>query len=185
MWVWAQNFQESTWTRNTTYKPAVWKSGDYCSPFPRRWDSKCWTKCKSKSWMVGRFESTNQNRETEIPQYLVVQIRIEIWLDLNSTVSCNTNSDWDFVLIWICSWLKSPDHSGFRFAFHWPFQVSIFSETGCKMCVNFCWLNFVRMHSDVNFLQCMLTCSLNFFEQAYQTNLYEEVYVQKVQVNKR
>jgi len=37
-----------------------WRSRQGCggySPFPRRWDSKCPMKRKSKSWMVGRFES--------------------------------------------------------------------------------------------------------------------------------
>ena len=48
------------------------------SPFPRRWDSKWWKKCKSKSWMVGRFWSICQNRENQISRYLTVQIRIEI-----------------------------------------------------------------------------------------------------------
>jgi len=24
--------------------------------------------------------------------------------------------------VWFCSWLKSPNHSGFRFAFRWPFD---------------------------------------------------------------
>jgi len=48
------------------------------SPFPRRWDSKSSTKCKSKWWILRRFWSTSQNRETQISQYLTVQIRIEI-----------------------------------------------------------------------------------------------------------
>ena len=37
---------------------------------------------------------------------------------------CSTNSDWDVGLIWICSWLKSPHHPGFRFAVLSPFRES-------------------------------------------------------------
>ena len=51
------------------------------SPFPRKWDLNCSSECKLKSWMVGRFESTGQNRETQIPRYLAVPIRIEIWVE--------------------------------------------------------------------------------------------------------
>ena len=46
-----------------------------------------------------------------ISQY---KIELRFWLDLNSEVSRGTNSNWDFCLIWICSWPKSAHHSGFR-----------------------------------------------------------------------
>jgi len=52
------------------------------------------------------------------------KVELRFWLDLNSAVSRGTNSNWDFCLIWICSWLKSFHHSGLWFAFRWPFRVS-------------------------------------------------------------
>jgi len=51
-------------------------------------------------------------------------IELRFSLDLNSAVSRVTNSNWDFSLTWIYSWLKSSHYSGFRFAFRWPFRVS-------------------------------------------------------------
>jgi len=77
---------------------------------------------------MGRFSSTSQNRENQISLYLTVQSRIEIWLDLNFEVACGTNSNRDFCLIWICSWLKSPHHSGFRLPFNSAFRVSSSTE---------------------------------------------------------
>ena len=43
------------WTLDTWM--LFWSDVFVCwySPFPKRWDSKWWKKCKSKSWMVGRF----------------------------------------------------------------------------------------------------------------------------------
>jgi len=78
--------------------------------------------------MLGRFQSTSQNRENQISRYLTVQSRIEILMDLNSKVSRGTNSEWDFVWIWTCSWLKSPQHSGFRLPFNLAFRVSSSTE---------------------------------------------------------
>ena len=51
------------------------------------------------------------------------EVELRFWLDLNSEVSCRTNSNWDFGLIWICSWLKSPHYSGFRLPFNSAFRV--------------------------------------------------------------
>jgi len=36
--------------------------------------------------------------------------------------------NWDFCLIWICSWLKYPQHSGFRLPFNSTFRVSSSTE---------------------------------------------------------
>ena len=54
-----------------------------------------------------------------IPLYLAVQIQIVI-----------------FVSFWICRWLKSPHHSGFRFALLSPFRVTSSRHTveGTEMC---------------------------------------------------
>jgi len=52
------------------------------------------------------------------------KVELRFWLDLNSEVSCGTNSKWDICWIWICSWLKSPHHSGFRLPFNSAFRVS-------------------------------------------------------------
>ena len=46
---------------------------------------------------------------------------VQFWL---SEVSYGTNSNCDFFLIWMCSWLKPPHHSGFRVPFNSAFQVS-------------------------------------------------------------
>ena len=56
------------------------------------------------------------------------KVELRFWLDLNSEVSCGTNSNWDFCLIWICSWLKSLHHSGFRLPFNSAFRVSSSTE---------------------------------------------------------
>jgi hypothetical protein len=56
------------------------------------------------------------------------KVKLRFWLDFNSEVSCSTNSGWDFDLIWICSRLKSPHHSGFRLPFNSAFQVSSSTE---------------------------------------------------------
>jgi len=56
------------------------------------------------------------------------KVHLRFWLDLNSELSRGTDSNWDFCLIWIYIWLKSSHHSGFRFAFRWPFRVSSSSE---------------------------------------------------------
>jgi len=56
------------------------------------------------------------------------KVELRLWLDLNSEESRSTNSNWDFCLIWICSWLKSPHHSGFRLPFDSAFRVSSSTE---------------------------------------------------------
>jgi len=56
------------------------------------------------------------------------KVEVRFWLDLNAEVSCGTNSNWDFSLIWICSSLKSPHHSGFRLPFNSAFRVSCSTE---------------------------------------------------------
>ena len=99
------------------------------SPFRGRWDSKWSSKCKSKSWMVGSFQSTSRNRETEIPLYLAVQIQTEFWLNSNSSVSPGTNSN---LMLGLQLIKISP-----------PFRISIcistiissltFHGTGCNM----------------------------------------------------
>ena len=61
------------------------------------------------------------------------KVEVRFWLDLNSEVSRGTNSNWDFCLIWIWSWLKSSHHSGFRFAFLSPFRVSSSRERAVHM----------------------------------------------------
>jgi len=60
-----------------------------------------------------------------ISQY---KVELKFWLDLNSEVSRGTNSKWDFCWIWICSWLKSSHHSGFRLPFNSAFRVSSSTE---------------------------------------------------------
>ena len=67
-------------------------------------------KSKSTKSIFSASHGTNLNWDFDwiwIPLYLAVQIQIMI-----------------FVLSWICGWLKSPHHSGFWFAFRWPFRVS-------------------------------------------------------------
>jgi len=78
--------------------------------------------------MLGRFQSTSQNRENQISRYLTVQVKLRFWLDLNSEVCRGTNSKWNFCWIWICSWLKSPQQSGFRLPFNSAFRVSSSTE---------------------------------------------------------
>ena len=56
------------------------------------------------------------------------KVEWRLWLDLNSEVSGGTNSNWDFGLIWICSWLKSPHNSGFRLPLNSAFRVSSSTE---------------------------------------------------------
>ena len=56
------------------------------------------------------------------------KVELRFRLDLNSEVSRGTNSKWDFCWIWICSWLKSPQHSGFRLPFNSVFRVSSSTE---------------------------------------------------------
>jgi len=56
------------------------------------------------------------------------KFKLRIWLNLNSSVFRDKNSNSNFGLIWICSWLKCPHHSKFRFAFRWPFRVSYSRE---------------------------------------------------------
>jgi len=50
----------------------------------------------------------------------------------------------------VTSWLKSPHHSGFRFAFRWPFRV--FSGTGCTA---YC------MWSDISSISNLNRCSIS------------------------
>ena len=90
-----------------------------------------------------RNAELNGNRNPEWWGYFSQQVKVEkikflgisrykvemgFWLDSNSEVSCGTNSNWDFCLIWICSWLKSPHHSGFRLPFNPAFRVSSSTE---------------------------------------------------------
>ena len=56
------------------------------------------------------------------------KVELRFWWELNSEVSRGTNSDWDFCLIWICSWLKIPQHSGFRLPSNSAFLVSSSTE---------------------------------------------------------
>ena len=56
------------------------------------------------------------------------KFELRFWLNLKSFVSRSSNSNPDFGLIWICSWLKSPQHSGFRFAFRRACRVSFSKE---------------------------------------------------------
>jgi len=78
------------------------------------------------------------------------KVELRFWLDKNSEVSCDTNSNWDFGLIWIWSWLKYPLQSGFHLQFNSTFRVSSFT----KWAVWFC-------NDDVReFLCCLLSeCS--------------------------
>ena len=52
------------------------------------------------------------------------KLKLRFWLNLNTSVSCGTNSNPDFDLFWVCRWLQSPNYSGFRFAFRRAFRVS-------------------------------------------------------------
>jgi len=42
------------------------------------------------------------------------KFKLRIWLNLNSSVFRDKNSNSNFGLIWICSWLKCPHHSNAR-----------------------------------------------------------------------
>ena len=76
------------------------------------------------------------------------KFEMRFWLNLNSSVSRGTNSNPDIGLIWICSWLKFPHHSGFRFAFRRAFRVSSSRE----------WA--VRYHTRL----AVCTCCTSFAE---------------------
>jgi len=58
------------------------------------------------------------------------KVELRFWLDLNSEVSCGTNWNWNFCLVWICTWPKSPHHSGFRLVLpiYSAFRVSSSTE---------------------------------------------------------
>jgi len=56
------------------------------------------------------------------------KVELRFGLDLNSEVSRGTNSNRDFSLIWIRSWLKSPHLSGFRLPLNSAFRVSSSTE---------------------------------------------------------
>ena len=66
---------------------------------------------------------TCQNQKVKflgISRYI---FELRLWKNLNSSVSSGTNSNWDFGLIWICNWIRSPHYSGFWFAFRWQFWL--------------------------------------------------------------
>jgi len=71
------------------------------------------------------------------------KVELRFWLHSNSEVSRGTNLNWDFCLIWICSWPKSPHHSGFRFVFLSPIRVSSSRERAvCSWVFHFVkWMN--------------------------------------------
>jgi len=73
------------------------------------------------------------------------KVELRFWLALNSEVSRGTNSNPDFGWIWICSRLKSPHHSGFRFAFRQAFRVwatvTIHQVTQCLSPSHTVWLD--------------------------------------------
>jgi len=86
-----------------------------------RWDSERSSKCKSKSWMVGRFESTaklqtqfgfvlGDTEEFKFNRNLNFHLYREIPMNLSFSMSTN--------------WGKSKQHSGLRFAFQRSFRVS-------------------------------------------------------------
>jgi len=56
------------------------------------------------------------------------KFKLRFWLNLNTSVSCGTNSNPDFDLFWVCSWLQCAKYLGFRFAFRRAFRVSSFRE---------------------------------------------------------
>jgi len=56
------------------------------------------------------------------------KFELRFWFNLNSSVSRGTKSNPYLGLIWICSWIKSPHHSGFRFAFQRASRVSSSKE---------------------------------------------------------
>ena len=70
---------------------------------------------------ISQLVKTERIKSLGISRY---KVELRFWLDLNSEESRCTNSNWDFCLIWICSWLKSPYHSGFRLPFNSAFWVS-------------------------------------------------------------
>jgi len=70
------------------------------------------------------------------------KVELRFWLDLNSEVSCGTNSNWDFCLIWMWSWLKSPDRSAFRLPLNSAFRVSSSTERAVYY-VALCFSHFV------------------------------------------
>jgi len=61
------------------------------------------------------------------------KVELRFWLNLNSEISRGTNSNWDFCLIWIWSWLKSPHHSGLRLPFNSAFRVSSSTERAVRI----------------------------------------------------
>jgi len=99
------------------------------SPFPRRRDSiySQRTAHRNPEWW-GDFSQLVKIEKLKFLGISRYKFELRFWLNLNSSVSRGTNPNWDFGLIWICSWLKSPYHSGYRFAFSWPFLVSSFRE---------------------------------------------------------
>jgi len=95
--------------------------GGWLCPFPRRWDSKWSTKCKSKSWMLGRFESTANSNKPQISIWICTA-RYKFNQNLNSTLYREIPRNLNFLIL--TRSLKSPHHSRFRFAFWWLFRVS-------------------------------------------------------------
>jgi len=57
------------------------------------------------------------------------KFELRLWSNLNSSVSRGTNSNPDFGLIWMWSWIKSSNNSRFRFAFRRSFR---FSSSSCR-----------------------------------------------------
>jgi len=43
------------------------------------------------------------------------KVEVRFWLDLNSKISCGTNSNWDFCWIWICSCQNLPTIQDFDY----------------------------------------------------------------------
>jgi len=105
-WEWgcctARSVEDETWNAklNGNRNPECW--GDFSQPVKIE---------KIKNLGISRYK-----------------VELRFWLDLKSEVSRGTNSNWDFRLMWICSWLKSPHHSGFRLPFNSAFRVSSSTE---------------------------------------------------------
>jgi len=82
------------------------------------------SKCKSKSWMVVRFQSTTKLKlQFEFVLGDTEEFKFNQNLNLNLYREIPMNLSFS---IWT-SWLKSPHHSGFWFAFRWSFS----SQNSC------------------------------------------------------
>ena len=101
------------------------------SPFPRRRDSKWSTKCKSKSWMVGIFYSTSQSRETQIPRYLAVLIRVEILLGFKFLCISRYKSKLRFWFNLNLKLTKISPPLRILICISWSISSLVFSGAGC------------------------------------------------------